>query len=70
MTRLILKQPKKRVDPDFMRRIGSIGGKNSPRTGSFVYGSKRAVMAGRKGGKLSSRAGIKNGQGKRDEKSR
>lgn len=41
-------------DPDFYRRIGSIGGKNST-TGGFAANRELARIAGAKGGRISKR---------------
>ena len=48
---------------DFFRRIGSIGGRNG-HTGGFASNPALARIAGAKGGRASSRKGIKNGEGK------
>lgn len=47
--------------------IGRKGGQNG-NTGGFAANPKLAVLAGRKGGKLSSRRGIKNGEGKKGKR--
>ena len=61
---------------DFYKRIGAIGGRNG-HTGGFgsnkvgndgLTGAERARIAGSKGGKKSSRLGIKNGEGKNSNK--
>jgi len=49
---------------DWYATIGRKGGQNG-NTGGFAANPKLAVIAGRKGGKLSSRRGIKNGEGKK-----
>ena len=49
---------------DFYTIIGAKGGRNG-RTGGFAANPDLARMAGRKGGRISSRKGIKNGEGKR-----
>lgn len=41
-------------DPDFYRKIGSIGGKNG-HTGGFAADHERARIAGAKGGRISRR---------------
>lgn len=45
-------------DPDFYRRIGSIGGKNG-HTGGFAANPELAKIAGQKGGRLSRRGPAK-----------
>jgi general stress protein YciG len=50
-------------DPDFYRKIGRIGGRNG-HTGGFASNPELARRAGAIGGRKSSRAGIRNGQGK------
>lgn len=47
---------------DFYKRIGSVGGRNG-HTGGFYGNSDRAREAGRIGGSISRRTGIKNGEG-------
>lgn len=49
---------------DWYVTIGRKGGQNG-NTGGFVANPNLAVLAGRKGGRLSSRRGIKNGEGKK-----
>ena len=49
---------------DFYKRIGSKGGRNG-HTGGFASNHELAREAGRIGGLLSRRTGVKNGQGKR-----
>lgn len=49
---------------DFYQRIGKKGGQNG-HTGGFAYNPALAIIAGRKGGRISTRKGIKNGEGKR-----
>lgn len=58
--------------PDFYKRIAAEGGKKG-HTGGFaselvgddgLTGYERARIAGQKGGMRSSRAGVKNGEGK------
>lgn len=53
-----------RYGEDFYKRIGRIGGRNG-HTGGFAANPELARIAGKKGGKMSSRAGIKNGEGKK-----
>jgi len=50
-------------DPDFYKRIGTIGGQNSLGTG-FAMNRELAKVAGAAGGRKSSRKGIKTGEGK------
>lgn len=52
---------------DWYATIGQKGGQNG-NTGGFAANPKLAVIAGRKGGKLSSRRGIKNGEGKKGKR--
>lgn len=62
----------KRHGDDFYKRIGAKGGRNSKKGGFASYvvgkdgltGRERAKIAGEKGGRLSRRTGIKNGEGK------
>lgn len=54
---------KERYGSDWYAKIGRIGGRNG-HTGGFAANPKLAKIAGRKGGLKSSRAGIKNGEGK------
>ena len=49
---------------DFYATIGAKGGRNG-HTGGFYGNSERAREAGKIGGLLSRRTGIKNGEGKR-----
>lgn len=49
---------------DFWREIGRKGGKATGMKG-FALNPKLASIAGSKGGKISTRAGIKNGEGKK-----
>lgn len=49
---------------DFYAKIGHLGGK-AGHTGGFYNNPEKAAEAGRKGGKISRRTGIKNGQAKR-----
>lgn len=48
---------------DFYKKIGSKGGRNG-HTGGFAFNPALARIAGAKGGRLSSRKGVANGQGK------
>ena len=48
---------------DFYHRIGKKGGQNS-HVGGFGANPALARIAGGKGGRISSRKGIKNGEGK------
>lgn len=48
---------------DFYKRIGAKGGRNG-HTGGFAANRELASIAGRKGGIISSRKGVKNGEGK------
>ena len=47
---------------DFYARIGAMGGRNG-HTGGFASNPELARKAGKKGGKISRRTGIKNGEG-------
>ena len=49
---------------DFYKRIGAQGGRNG-HTGGFSLNPALARVAGAKGGRISSRKGVKNGEGKR-----
>ena len=71
------KTNRKRHGDDFYAQIGHKGGIISTPTGGFGHpkpgadgltGPERAKIAGAKGGKKSSRAGVKNGQGKSYDK--
>lgn len=53
-----------RYGKDYWRKIGSKGGKATGMKG-FALNPELARMAGKKGGKKSTRAGIKNGEGKK-----
>jgi general stress protein YciG len=48
---------------DFYAKIGAKGGRNG-HTGGFASNLALARVAGRKGGRISTRKGIKNGEGK------
>lgn len=52
---------------DFYKRIGAIGGRNG-HTGGFAANPELARIAGAKGGKISRRTGVKNGEGKDSNK--
>lgn len=52
---------------DFYKRIGAIGGRNG-HTGGFAANPELARIAGAKGGKISRRTGVKNGEGKKGDK--
>ena len=49
---------------DFYKEIGAKGGRNG-HTGGFASNPELARMAGKKGGKISRRTGVKNGEGKK-----
>lgn len=52
---------------DFYARIGAKGGRNG-HTGGFAANPALARIAGAKGGRKSRRTGVKNGEGKKDDK--
>lgn len=53
---------------DFYRKIGSRGGQQKPcKPRGFAANPALARVAGAKGGRLSSRKGVANGQGKAKE---
>lgn len=52
---------------DFYKRIGAIGGRNG-HTGGFAANPELARIAGAKGGKISRRTGVKNGEGRSSNK--
>lgn len=58
----------KRHGENFYARIGQKGGQNG-HTGGFAANPELARIAGAKGGRKSSRAGVHNGEGKRWQKS-
>ena len=58
---------KKLHGEDFYARIGAKGGRNG-HTGGFAANRELASIAGRKGGLISRRTGIHNGEGKRGKK--
>ena len=60
------KMNKKLYGDDFYRKIGSKGGRNG-HTGGFAANPALARVAGAKGGRISRRTGISNGQGKTKE---
>lgn len=49
---------------DFYKRIGAIGGRNG-HIGGFSLNPALARVAGAKGGRISSRKGVKNGEGRK-----
>ena len=53
---------KKLHGDDFYARIGAKGGRNG-HTGGFAANRELARIAGRKGGRISRRTGIHNGEG-------
>lgn len=54
----------KERDPDYYKKIGQLGGsKSSPTKGFASMTPTQRSAAGRKGGRMSSRKGIKSGQG-------
>lgn len=57
------KMNRKLYGDDFYKKIGSKGGRNG-HTGGFSLNPELARIAGAKGGRLSSRKGVANGQGK------
>ena len=66
----------KQYGADFYNRIGRIGGRNS-KNGGFasdkvgadgLTGRQRARIAGQKGGRVSTRKGVLNGQGQKWKK--
>lgn len=57
------KKNKERYGDNFYRMIGSKGGRNG-HTGGFAANPALARVAGAKGGRISRRTGIANGQGK------
>ena len=52
---------------DFYQRIGAKGGRNG-HTGGFASNPALAKIAGKKGGTISRRTGVKNGEGKSQRK--
>lgn len=60
----VRKTIEERYGKDYWRKIGSKGGKATGMKG-FALNPELARMAGKKGGKISTRAGIKNGEGKK-----
>lgn len=60
----IRKTIEERYGKDYWRKIGSKGGKATGMKG-FALNPELARAAGRKGGKISTRAGVKNGEGKK-----
>lgn len=57
------KMNRKLYGDDFYKKIGSKGGRNG-HTGGFALNPALARVAGAKGGRMSSRKGVANGQGK------
>jgi hypothetical protein len=65
-----LKAARKNIElhgKDFYRIIGSKGGQKG-HTGGFAADRELARAAGAKGGRMSRRTGVPNGQGKKEEK--
>lgn len=60
----VRKTIEERYGKDYWRKIGSKGGKATGMKG-FALNPELARMAGKKGSKKSTRAGIKNGEGKK-----
>lgn len=60
------KKNRERYGDDFYRMIGSKGGQNG-HTGGFAANPALARTAGAKGGRISRRTGVTNGQGKEKE---
>ena len=56
----------KKYGKDFYKIIGSKGGRNG-HTGGFATNPALASIAGAKGGRVSRRTGVANGQGKGKE---
>lgn len=56
----------KKYGKDFYKIIGSKGGRNG-HTGGFAANPALARVAGAKGGRMSRRTGVANGQGKTKE---
>lgn len=61
------KTNKLKYGKDFYARIGAKGGRNG-HTGGFAANPELAKIAGSLGGKKSNRTGVKNGEGKKDDK--
>ena len=55
---------RQRHGDDFYARIGAKGGRNG-HTGGFAANPALARVAGAKGGRKSTRAGVKNGEGQK-----
>lgn len=55
---------KERYGDDFYKRIGAKGGHNGHTGGFASMPTWFVVQCGKKGGKMSSRKGVKNGKGK------
>ena len=60
----VRKTIEERYGKDYWRKIGSKGGKATGMKG-FALNPELARIAGKKGGTKSTRAGIKNGEGKK-----
>lgn len=61
------KTNKLKYGEDFYSRIGTKGGRNG-HTGGFAANPALARIAGAKGGRKSRRTGVKNHEGKKDNK--
>lgn len=59
----------KKYGKDFYKKNGKKGGQNG-HTGGFYANHELARIAGAKGGKKSSRAGVRNGEGKTKPKAK
>lgn len=59
----VRKTIEERYGKDYWRKIGSKGGKATGMKG-FALNPELAKIAGSKGGKRSTRAGVKNGEGR------
>lgn len=59
---------KKRWGKGFYAMIGAMGGKAEVPKGFALMSPEKRSTAGRKGGMISSRAGVKNGEGKTERK--
>lgn len=55
---------KERYGDDWYSKIGRIGGQNGHTGGFAAMSPEKRREAGRKGGHISSRAGVKTGEGK------
>lgn len=54
---------KEKYGEDFYKRIGTKGGKKGGKKGFACMSAEKRAAAGRKGGKRSTRLGVKNGDG-------